>query len=201
MRPERFAGCPLRDTTTIDIMFFPHIATARLMLRPVGLNDAADLAERRSDPTTAEYQGWSIPYPLEKAQTLVAECAAAGGPMPGAWYQVIVIDKDTQRTVGDLSVHLSDNAKTAEIGYTLHVWARGKGYATEAASALCHYLITDLGVHRLQASTHPDNVASIRVLTRLGFQSEGLRRESYWVDDVVTDDALFGLLAREWRAP
>ncbi len=187
----------IRNTGTV--IFAPR-RTARLLLRPVGIDDAADLADRRSDPTTAEYQGWSVPYSIENAQSLVDECVALGGPTPGSWYQIIVIERATQRTVGDVAVHLSDNAKTAEIGYTLHPWARGLGYASEAASALCHYLVTDVGVHRLQASTHPDNAASIRVLTRLGFQPEGIRRESYWVDDVVTDDAQFGLLAREFRA-
>ena len=183
---------------TGTVIFAPR-TTARLLLRPIGADDAAELAERRSDPTTAEYQGWSVPYSVEKAQTLVAECVTLGGPTPGSWYQIIVVERATQRTIGDVAVHLSDNAKTAEIGYTLNPGARGLGYATEAASALCHYLITDGGVHRLQASTHPDNAASIRVLTRLGFQPEGIRRESYWVDDVVTDDALFGLLAREFQ--
>jgi aminoglycoside 6'-N-acetyltransferase len=43
-------------------------------------------------------------------------------------------------------------------------------------------------------------VASNRVLERLGFRLEGVKRESYWVEDVVTDDAIWGLLARDWRA-
>lgn len=182
-------------------MVFPIITTERLVLRPIESDDAEDLAERRCDPTTAKFQGWTVPFSLEKARALVEGCVAAGGPSPGNWYQAVVVEQATQRTVGDVAVHLSDNAKTAEIGYTLHSWSRGKGYATEAAAALCRYLVRELAVHRIEATTHPDNVASIRVLERLGFQAEGIRRESYWVGDLVTDDALFGLLAREWREP
>ncbi len=140
-----------------------------------------------------------MPYTMEKAQALVDGCLAIGGPTPGAWYQVIVVEQESGRIAGDLAVHLSEDVKTAEIGYTFHAWARGKGYATEAASALCEYLVRNVGVHRLEATTHPENTASIRVLQRLGFQAEGIRRESYWVGDVVSDDALFGLLARDWK--
>ncbi len=95
---------------------------------------------------------------------------------------------------------MSEDGKTAEIGYTLHAWARGNGYATEAVGRVIEYLVETRGAHRIEASTDPANVASIGVLERLGFRSEGVRREAYWKGDVVTDDAVFGLLAREWRA-
>ena len=62
------------------------------------------------------------------------------------------------------------------------------------------HLVTHVGVHRVEASTDPRNVASNRVLERLGFTREGVKRESYWLGDDVSDDAMWGLLAREWRA-
>ena len=107
---------------------------------------------------------------------------------------------DTGETVGDVVAFLTPNGRTAEIGYTLDASARGRGYATEAAAAMIDHLVDITGVHRIEASTHPDNVASNRVLERLGFTLEGVKRESYWVEDIVTDDAIWGLLARDWRA-
>jgi RimJ/RimL family protein N-acetyltransferase len=182
-------------------MSFVPINTERLTLRRMEQGDAADLAERRSDPETAEYQGWTVPFPLERAQSIVDECLGLNGPTPGSWYQLVMVLRDTNQVVGDIAMHLTDNGKTASIGYTLHRWARGKGYATEAAIAVCTYLVNDVRVHRIGAETHPDNVASISVLERLGFASEGIRRESYWVGDVVGDDAMFGILARDWKWP
>jgi RimJ/RimL family protein N-acetyltransferase len=147
------------------------IQTERLILRPVTLHDASNLAERRSDPGTAEYQAWPAPYSIEKALSR------------------------------DFAVRMSDNGKIAMIGYTPNPWACGRRYAIEAASALCTYLVQQTGVHRLEADTHLDNVASLRILERLGFAAEGIRRESYWIGDVVIDDAMFEMLAREWVWP
>lgn len=182
-------------------MKFVPIETERLVVRPITPDDIEDLVDRRSDPSTAAYQAWTVPYSLERGRALVEECTVKGGPSPDSWYQVVVAERDTQRIVGDLAARLSDNSKTAEIGYTLHTWARGRGYATESSIALCEYLVRVEGVHRLEASTHPDNRASISVLERLGFKAEGIRRESYWVGDTVSDDAMFGLLARDWVPP
>lgn len=181
-------------------MAFTPIKTARLTLRAMTIDDAPALAERRSDPETAEYQSWTVPYPLERAEKLIAEVIAKDGPTPGDWFQAAVTLTETGETVGDVVAFLTPNGRTAEIGYTLDSAARGNGYATEAAAALIDHLVHVTGVHRLEASTHPDNVASNRVLERLGFRLEGIKRESYWVEDVVTDDAIWGLLARDWRA-
>ena len=116
------------------------------------------------------------------------------------WFGVTAVESKTGAIVGDIAVFMTANGKTAELGYTLHPWARGKGYATEAAARMIEHLVADVGVHRIEASTHPRNVASNRVLERLGFTLEGVKRESYWLGDAVSDDAMWGLLAREWRA-
>lgn len=178
----------------------PNLRTERLHLRSMTLADAEDLAERRSDPVTAEFQSWIAPYPVERARALIAEVTEHSGPTPGAWYQMAIERLEDSRVVGDVAVYLGENGKTAEVGYTLHAWARGEGYATEAATALIDFLVDVVGVHRIEATTHPDNISSHRLLGRLGFTAEGVKRESYWVGDVVTDDAIFGLLAREWLA-
>jgi len=180
-------------------MAFAPLVTKRLTLRAMTIDDAPALAERRSDPTTAEYQSWTVPYALERAQKLITEVIAKDGPRPGDWFQAAITLTGTGQTVGDVVAFLTENGHTAEIGYTLDIDARGNGYATEAAAAMIDHLVHVIGVHRIEASTHPENVASNRVLERLGFSLEGIKRESYWVEDVVSDDAMWGLLARDWR--
>lgn len=163
------------------------------------LSDAADLAERRSDPDTAKYQAWVVPYPLERAQELIAGLMERGDVVPGHWFQLAVERTSDGRIVGDCAIHLFEDGHTAEIGYTLHPWARGHYFSTEAAGAVCDYVVNVLGVHRIEAHTDPRNLASVRVLDRLGFMHEGTMRESYWVGDAVTDNAMYSLLAREWK--
>ncbi len=90
----------------------------------------------------------------------------------------------------------------AEIGYILEPHGRGHGYATRAVRLLAHWVLDDLGVGRLQARTHPDNVASQRVLERVGFQREGLARAGNYlpVSGERTDALMWSLLPGEIRA-
>lgn len=175
------------------------LQSERLALRRITADDAADLAVRRSDPETARFQSWTAPYPIDQARALIDEVSRHAEPTPGFWFQFAIERSEDGRVVGDLAVRLSDDGRAAEIGYTLHAWARGLGYTTEAAARLIDYLVDARGVHRIAASTDPANEASICVLHRLGFTAEGIKRESYWSGDEVRDDAVFGLLAREWR--
>ncbi len=181
-------------------MPFAPLETERLILRPFTEADAEDFAERRSDPETAMYQAWRVPYSVDKALAVIRDSLPSEGLVPGGWRQLDVERRADGRTVGDVAVYLHEHGHTAEIGYTLHTWARRKGYATEAAAALIDHLVDTVGVHRIEAATHPRNERSIRVLGRLGFRAEGVKREAYWVEDEVSDDAIFGLLAREWIA-
>lgn len=179
---------------------FTPLTTERLTLRPMTMDDAEDMAERRSDTTTAQYQAWRAPYSVERARELIADMLSRPGPQPGTWYQLAVERQRDGKVLGDVALYLSGNGRTAEVGFTLHPWARGHHYATEATARLVDYAVFDLGVHRIEACTHPHNIASVRVLERIGFLAEGIRRESYWVEDEVSDDAIYGLLAREWIA-
>lgn len=180
-------------------MSFTPLHSERLLLRPLTEADAEDLAVRRSDPTTAEFQAWTVPYSVERARELIATVNVNDGPVEGAWYQVAVEQKKSGKVLGDLAMFVEEGGRTALIGYTLHVWSRGHWFATEAAGRLVEYLVEDIGVHRVEASTDPANRASSRVLERLGFTLEGVKRESFWLDDHFSDDAIWGLLAPEWR--
>ncbi len=167
----------------------------------MSLDDAADLAERRSDRATAEFQAWTIPYPLDRATALIEGMIAQGGPQRGSWFQFAMDRRKDGVTVGDLAFRLDADGRNAELGFTLHPWARGEGFATEGGRALLAYGFTVWGVHRFEASCHPGNVASSRLLATLGFRYEGTSIESYWVGDVVSDDAHYALLRREWEDP
>jgi ribosomal-protein-alanine N-acetyltransferase len=50
----------------------------------------------------------------------------------------------------------------------------------------------------LLAYVHEENVASCRVLEKLGFQEEGLLREHYVINGAAANEILYGLLKREW---
>lgn len=174
------------------------LETERLVIRRPVIGDVETLHRRRDHPDTARWQDWTVPYPLERARRLVAGATAMDGPTDGEWWMAMIDERETGDTVGDLAVRLDDDGRSATIGYTLHPDHWGRGYATEAAGALVDRLIAD-GVRRLSATTHPDNLASVRVLERIGFRHEGRTVGSFFEGDgpdaPTSDDLLLGMTA------
>jgi RimJ/RimL family protein N-acetyltransferase len=176
---------------------FEPIVTERLLLRPMGPADAADLHARRNDPAAAELQAWEVPYPLERAERLLEANARLGGPANDDWYTIGVDAGGSP--IGDLAVHLTWRGRSAEIGYTLASDHWGRGYAVEAVGALIEYLFEGLDVTRISAMLHPGNLASAQVLERCGFLFEGHTRSSYWVGDENSDDHIYGMVREDWE--
>lgn len=87
--------------------------------------------------------------------------------------------------------------RSASLGYCLHDAAWGYGYATEAASALLEWAFDTLDLNRVQAETDTRNVASARVLEKVGFMREGTLREDCVVNGEVSDSWVFGLIRRD----
>jgi len=176
------------------------LRTERLLLRRLRTDDAEVLTARRNDPEVAKYQDWVTPYPLERAQELIATDLAADGPADGGWTTLMIVDPDDTTVFGDVVVHLSSGGRTAEIGYTLDRKAWGQGYAQEATEALVAYLFETVGVTRVEAGLHPDNTASAMVLERVGLLWEGHTRLSFWLGDDNSDDWKYGMTRPDWEA-
>ncbi|MGH8808955.1 MAG: GNAT family N-acetyltransferase, partial [Noviherbaspirillum sp.] len=86
------------------------------------------------------------------------------------------------------------------IGYEIERGCQGHGYMQEALVAVLDYGFDMMHLHRVQAETHPDNQASIRLATRLGFRLEGVHREQAYWGGSFHDLNCYSLLEREWRA-
>lgn len=182
--------CPV----TTDV----RLITRRLVLRRFRSDDAGALAVYRSDPAVARYQSWDVPVTRAAAAQL-AEVFAEGNPMYPGWFQYAVERASDGMLVGDVGVCLHHNRMQAEIGFTLAKAHQGRGYATEAVGQILEQLFTRRNLRRISAECDARNVASARLLRRLGFVEEGCRRAHTWVKGEWTDDLLFGLLAAHWR--
>lgn len=177
-------------------MFLP-LRTERLILRPVQLDDVDALHARRDDPTVARLQAWATPYPRSRAESIVAATAAMDGPQEGKWWMATVVEAASGAIVGDLVVHMTNELRTAEVGYSISSAHWGQGYASEGLDALVDWLLSTLPITRLTGTLHPDNRASAMVLERTGLRYEGHTRLSFWLDDDNSDDWLYGMTRQE----
>lgn len=179
---------------------FEPLITERLLVRPVEVGDVDALHERRNEPAVARLQAWTVPYPRQRAESVIADAAAVDEPQDGQWWMATVVERATGAIVGDLVVHLSNGARTGEVGYSLASAHWGRGYAVEALSALVGWLFDALPITRLEGRLHPDNRASAMVLERAGFLFEGHTRLSFWLGDDNSDDWIYGMTRADWEA-
>ena len=89
-------------------------------------------------------------------------------------------------------------SKRAAIGYIVDPERLRQGIGAEAVAAMLKFCFGDLGLHRVQAFIHPDNIASRRLVEKLGFRCEGRLRDNLRVGDEWRDDMLYALLATEF---
>ena len=144
------------------------LTTKRLVIRRFVAADLDAFHGYRNDPDVARYQGWTVPYPRERARALVDEMAAAELFARGAWTQLAVERQDLGGLIGDVGVRVEPDEPTVELGVTFSVAAQRVGYATEALGAIVEHL---LGVHKFErviAVAHEDNGRVHRLLERVG---------------------------------
>lgn len=176
----------------------PTLQTERLRLRPFAETDADDLFALLSDPEVLRY--WDEPPWTDRtrAEQFIERCRQMAEEGSGAR---LAIDRAADgRFVGWCTLsRWNPDFRSAKMGYCLVKAAWGQGYATEASRALLTWAYDTLDLNRVQAEADTRNVASGRVLEKLGFVLEGTLREDCIVDGDVSDSWVYGLLRREWR--
>lgn len=175
------------------------LETPRLVLRPLEMRDAPALSAYRSDPDTARYQTWDTPYSQTTAYEFIRAMLGSQPGKPGEWFQLALTLRHGGEMIGDCGfIRLGEDDRQAEIGFTLAPAWRGRGYAAEAVGRVVDYLFEDLGLHRVRANVDPENLASARLLLRLGFRCEGRWVESLWLKNRWVSEDWYAILRREW---
>jgi len=147
------------------------LRTARLVLRYLTPADAEAFFAYRSEPAVALMQGW-MPGSRAEADVFVGSVAGVPFARRGMWSQLGIVEAGNDALIGDVGAHVDASGVVAEIGYTIAPAFQRRGYATEAVRAILAELEAAYGIRCFTARTDPRNVASITLLTRLGFGEE-----------------------------
>jgi ribosomal-protein-alanine N-acetyltransferase len=159
---------------------FPQLETDRLVLQEIGLADARALFEIFSN---LEVTITTDIYPLKslaEAESMVVFMTNQFNYKSGLRWGITLKGED--KVVGTCGYNFFDErGRRGEIGYDLARSRWGKGIVTEAVSAIVRFGFDKIRLNRIEATTNLDNVASMRVLDKLGFKEEGiLRQYGYW---------------------
>lgn len=178
------------------------IRTERLDLRPFEPGDLAALHSYLSRPDVHRYL-YSEPSADEEATraSLAKKLSRTALREPGDIINLAVVVRETGQLVGDVLLRwISAEHRQGEIGYVFHPDHGGRGYATEASREMLRLGFEELKLHRIIGRMDGRNAASARVLERLGMRREAHLRENEWVKGEWTDEVIYAILAREWRA-
>ncbi len=151
----------------VDAGFEP-LVTDHLVLRRSSPEDAETISSYRSDPEVQRYQGWDRTDPEGVRAEIEAMARRAPG-QPGGWVQFSVEERGGGRLVGDVGISVADGEPgVIAVGYTISPDSQGRGYATEAVSALVAYALETLQADVVRAYASSENLASIRVAEKAG---------------------------------
>jgi ribosomal-protein-alanine N-acetyltransferase len=177
-----------------------RLESDRLVIRPVVADDLDDLFEVNGDPGVTAY----LPYPTWLAPADGAAWLARMQALAatGAGQQLVAARKSDAKVIGTLLLFkYEETSRRVELGYVLGRAHWRQGYMREAVAALCGLAFGALDIRRIEAEVNPANLASCRLLERLGFVHEGRLRQRWTAKGVTYDTDVYGCLADEWAAP
>ncbi|MFH8491432.1 GNAT family N-acetyltransferase [Streptomyces longisporoflavus] len=185
------------------------ISTERLVLRPFEDADVSAYAEMMNDEMVIAWTSAPQPYTEDDARDWITRAAPAERT-EGRGIALAVTEFLTQRLVGIVQLRDTDwRVRSSELSYVVAPWARGEGYASEAALATAQWLFGDQRFERIELRTAADNTAAQQVAQKIGCISEGVLRGAWiartrnggdpfggWID-VRTDLIVWSLLPED----
>ena len=144
------------------------IETPRLLLRPFTLEDTAAVFEFNSNPQVTQYVGMAPLETMEQARTILTDVILKNYEDYG-YGRYAVVHKADNKVIGFSGLkYLVEHKGATDIGYRFLPEYWGKGIATESALPFMDYGFGELGLDRIVGFAYPENVASVRILEKLG---------------------------------
>jgi [ribosomal protein S5]-alanine N-acetyltransferase len=149
------------------------IETPRLILRPFQPDDAIVASRWFSDPIVMRHT------PSGPDASLARTCERLAGyeahQAQHGFSKWLVVERASGHPIGDAGLLVLESEGWIDLGFRFERASWGKGYATEVGAAWVSVAFGDLGIEQLGAFVHPENIASMKVLERLGFHDEATR--------------------------
>ena len=165
-------------------------------IRKWELSDAKDLAAALSNRKVQDNLRDGLPYPYTEQDGKEFISAMLSADENETFAFAIMVD---DKVVGSIGIFRQGNihSQTAELGYYIAEEYWGKGIMTEAVKQICAYVFAKSDIIRIYAEPFAYNIASCRVLEKVGFQYEGTLRSNAVKNGKVIDMEMYSLLKAE----
>jgi len=163
---------------------FPELTTERLHLREFNLRDAQAVFEILGREDVNEWLETDTLKSIKEAEARIQSRMNLFKDGLGLRW-AITLKENPSRVIGSCGYFsLRRGTQTVEIGFELHPDYWRRGMMSEAMQAILQYSFSAqalIPVHRIEAIVIPSNIPSCRILHKLGFEREGVRREfGFW---------------------
>lgn len=174
-----------------------RLETNRLYLLPFNEKDALKVRDLANNKEIAEILGLPYPYELKFAQEWIAsqpELIKRCEEFP-----LKIVSKQLMEIVGTITIRVDKDNNKGELGYWIGKDYWGKGYATESINRIVDYGFSELKLNKIWAAVISRNIASIKVLMKVGLQKEGTLRQNKLILHSYEDVDIFGILKNEYN--
>lgn len=188
------------EPTTPDAVFdrFPALSTERLHLVEIKQQHRGDLFQIFSNPEVTRYYNVVLLTEEEEAQKFIDYFSSRFAQRAAIRWGIAI--KGNDGIIGTIGINNYTKDHRANIGYDLLPQYWNKGYMTEALGAVLHFGFRRLEINRMEAEVMQGNIASERLLRKLGFSKEGILREWMYWNGKHYDMSMFSLLRSDYEA-
>ena len=177
---------------------FPEIETKNLLLRRIKQSDSVELFKVLSDHEVVEFYDDDVFTEVSQASDQIK--LWENGYINKWGIRWGITKKDDKKLIGSCGYYGIHNwYKRASIGYELARSHWRQGIMTEALRAIAVYGFDEMELNRIDAVIMPGNIASIKMLEKIGFQQEGLLEEyEKWGSKEFVDLYMYAILRKSW---
>jgi ribosomal-protein-alanine N-acetyltransferase len=147
-----------------------RIETSRVILRPFEASDAQSAFEWFGDPVVMRFTPTGPDKSIEETITRLA--GYQNHQKAHGFSKWLIRERDSGIAIGDSGLSALPEYGWVDLGFRFAQPWWGKGLATEVASAWVRAAFDEFRVGQLGAFVHPENLASVRVLEKVGFHAE-----------------------------
>ncbi|MDF0556226.1 GNAT family protein [Kamptonema sp. UHCC 0994] len=178
-----------RNLTTLE--------TERLILRKMTLEDAEDMFEYASDPEVAKYTIWNAHQSVKDTKFFLNTVVERyKNRQITDWGIIHKEDGKFIGTCGFAEYYLAHNR--AEIGYVLSRKYWKQGYMSEAVGAIIKFGFQTMKLNRIEARCEVENIASARVMEKVGMEFEGILRQHIFTKGKYCDLKIYSILRQDF---
>ncbi|TXF91450.1 GNAT family N-acetyltransferase [Neolewinella aurantiaca] len=174
----------------------PTLRTDRLLLSPLEVADIPLITKYAANKNISRYT-MNLPYPYAEADAVFWLNLANTGYKSGTHHIFAIRAQEDGAFMGGIGLTMVPDGCRATLGYWIAEPFWGQGLVTEAAREIVRYGISDLDLNKITATHIAENVASGRVMQKIGMSLEGVLRQDILKAGTYHDHVCYGILSSE----